>query len=742
MADKKSRERDLPLIGLLAVKNHLVTKKELQAALKHCAGAPDLSIALKKYMIEHELISPENAERLNRAIKTVALRKKELKFGVIAIRKGFINQSVLKLVLEEQQNDIKAKKKVRLIGDMLVEAGMLTLKQKEYVLSLQNRISQEGVNQKDKNRDEDQKPKKNKTAETDPPLNNGAKETQDNGTKKQPAAEAIEKEGQKQTEDSSKDESPGLLEPEVIVGGIKLQIAEDYMAAFMSKTDYFDENVAVNDIKEALFDKGIVLGVVADEMIQGFVKSSGFKTKAFRVAKGVVPIDGKDARVEFFFNTDYLKAGGMTQDGTIDFKERGEIPHVEEGTVLAEKIPMVEARSGHNIYGDEIPTMPGRDLPLKYGKGTKLSEDGFKVLAAVKGFPKYGLSGHIFVYDVYTTPGDVDYETGHVQYDGNVDVKGRVKSGFKVIGNDVSVIELDGGVVDAQGNVTVSGGINEGTIYARGNVYAKFIHNSTVSCMGDVVVQKEIVDSTIENSGRCVVESGKLISSVVTSKMGIQAKNIGTEMAGPSKVQVGYDIFTEKELATNQEKIDKVRKQIGFVREKQEALKKENLELQKQITELAHVQDRSQLEEKQVVSKISEVQQNGGSQDEIDALNSQIGELRENAKKAEENLDLCFDKSEDIEDLLEKEDTELTLLNKRMVDFKDERSNLIQWSKENPGKAVVIVEGALMPETLIKGLHSETRISEKTRHVRVSEVLCTSENGQSLNIYEMQIGSI
>ncbi len=469
---------------------------------------------------------------------------------------------------------------------------------------------------------------------------------------------------------------------------------------------------------------------------------SGFKTKSFRVAKGVAPIEGKDARVEFFFNTDYLTAGGVTTDGTIDYKDRGEIPHVEEGTVLAEKIPMVESRNGHNIYGDEIPTLPGKDIAFKFGKGAKLSEDGFKVMAAVKGFPKYALSGHIFVHDVYVTEGDVDYETGHVQYDGNVDIKGRIKSGFKVIGNDVSAIELDGGIIDAQGSVKIAGGINEGKIYARGNVYAKFVHKSEVICMGDVIVQKEIVDSDIENSGSCVVENGKLISSRVTSKMGVKAKNIGTEMAGPCTLKVGYDAFTEKELEKNKENIDKVQKQMNHILEKQDAMKQENMQLQKQITELAHVQDRSQLEEKQLQSELSQVQQGGGNTARIDELTQKIADLKKKAEAAEKSLDQCFDKTEEIEELLEKEQDNVSILEKRMDDFRQERQNLMKWAKENPGKPVVIVEGVMMPETHIKGLHCETRISELTRHAKVSEMMCMSDSGQNLNIYEMQIGNI
>ncbi|MEN8211891.1 MAG: FapA family protein, partial [Thermodesulfobacteriota bacterium] len=207
----------------------------------------------------------------------------------------------------------------------------------------------------------------------------------------------------------------------------------------------------------------------------------------------------------------------MTEDGVIDFKDRGEITHVEKGTVLAEKIPMKESRQGHNIYGNQIDTVPAKNSFIKYGAGVKISEDGFKLLASVAGFPKLSLSGRTSVHKEYITQGDVDYETGHIDYDGNVNVKGRVKSGFKVRGNDINIIELDGGIVTAEGNVRIAGGINKGEIYSKGNVYAKYIHNAKVACMGDVIITKEIVDSDIECSGGCIVENGKIMTSQISS---------------------------------------------------------------------------------------------------------------------------------------------------------------------------------------------------------------------------------
>ena len=530
--DKNEKTRT-PLIGQLALKNHFITKEELQKALAYCSDSSNKDAALKDYFLSKGLISSRNVKRLAKAAQTLEFRQKEFTFGDIAIRKGFINKSVLTLALEEQVNAIKNRSGLNYIGEILVDAGFLTEKQRDYILKLQKRARKERAKEsKEKNQ------MVGKTIE-----------------------EQLSDKPDKTVSEHEQDKDL-LLEPEIITGGIELQVSKDFMMAFFTKTDSFDENISVEKIKGALFDKGIVSGFVADEMIKSFIRTSGFKTKSFKVAQGVPPIHGEDARVEFFFNTDYLKAGGLTENGVIDFKDRGEIPHVGKGTVLAEKIPMKVSRQGHNIYGDQIDTVPAKDSFIKYGTGVKVSEDGFKLLASVSGFPKFSLSGRTSVYKEYITQGDVDYETGHIDYDGNVNVKGQVKSGLKVKGNDIKIIELDGGIVTAEGNVRIAGGIIAGEIYSKGNVYAKFIRNAKVACMGDVIITKEIVDSDIECSGRCIVENGKIMTSQITSKLGVKARNIGTEKAEPCTIKVGHDFFTKKELKTIKEKVDSLEKQL------------------------------------------------------------------------------------------------------------------------------------------------------------------------------------
>ncbi|MDM8535217.1 FapA family protein [Desulfobacterales bacterium HSG17] len=712
MAAHNSSKHKIPFIGLLAVKTKFITKDQLAKGLEQCSGADNPTLALKEYFLSTDLISAQKMKKLLLAVKKLNLRQAELRFGAIAIKKGFINQSVLKLALEEQKNNIQNKKKSLPVGDILVEAGMMTEKQRDYILKLQ----------------------KKKTLNAEKTV---AKDVTETKEKKPPEAPA-----EKMPEETKKEAPPALLAPEIIEGGIKLEILNDFMAALLTKTDEFDQKITVTQVKQTLFDKDIVAGIVADEMIEGFITSSGFKTKAFKVAQGISPLQGKDSTIKFFFDRDYLKAGGVTNDGAIDFKDRGEMPFVESGTILAEKTAIKESRNGKNIYGETVEITPALDIELKIGKGAQLSDDGLKILAEVQGFPVYTMSKHIAVYQEYTTEGDVDYETGHINYDGNVNVNGRIKSGFKVEGNNIQALALDGGTVTADENVNIAGGINEGTIYSRGNICAKFINNSKLLCLGDVIIEKEIVDSDIECSGKCVVANGKLISSRVTAKMGVQAKNIGTDMSDPNILKVGHDIFTQKELEKNKEKMDKVNKKIEKLNEKREKLETDNVELEKQITELAHVQDRSQLEAKQITSNLVSIQKDGNDAQAIGEHKNKIEQLKKDAQKAEEDLNVCFEKCDKIEPALENIEMATKTLKKDLDDLEAEKSNILLFTKDNPGKPVVIAQGAILDGTVIKGLHCEKRLAELTRHAKIMEVQSMTKEGQAMGDYEIQVGSI
>ena len=692
-----------PMIGLLAVRNQLITKTELENGLRVIADTEAPEEALIHYFLSNELISAQNVQRLSRAAKAVEIRKKEFKFGAIAVRKGYINQSLLDLALEEQEMDIKGGRKPRLIGDMLVESGLMTQGQRDGILKLQKRVRPKG-----------EEAPAAPAADAAAPEAAPAQET--------PAAEAVP--------------TGPHLSCHILNGGLHLQVDGDRMSAYITKTEQFDPDTPVSRIKEALYEHGIISGIMADEMIEGFVRSSGYRQKGFRVARGIQPIHGRDAKIEYFFNIDYLKAGGMDDDGNIDFRQRGHVPHVEPGTLLAEKTPMIPFRQGKNIYGEVVETSVGQDVHLRFGKGAQLSEDGLKVLAGVKGFPKFSLSGVIFVHQTYTAAGDVDYETGHIEYPGNVRVIGNIKAGFRVEGADVEAKSLDGGIVNADGDLFIKSGIVDGTIHAKGNVFARFIRNSTIICMGSVVATREVVDSQITCSGTCSVEHGKIISSTVAAKMGIEARNVGTEMAVPCSLQVGLDVYARTELTRIREERLEAERVVKELEQQEVRLQNETETVQEKINRLAHVQDRSQLTLQDLRQLRNKQEVQAGSTTDMTALNDKIQEFESRAAQAEQGLEVLFDQSDRLEQELDDLIRDKANLENRMEDFKREKNNLSRWSKKHPGKAVVKVAGAIQPGTQVKGCHSLFSVEEMMRFVRINEV---ADDGDVPGQYQMKV---
>jgi len=647
-----------PIIGQLALKHSLITKENLEMALEKCGKGNDPALA--DYLLEQKLVSALDMKRLITASKAMEIREKDIRFGAIAIENRYISNSLLKLALDEQKMELTRNKRSKLLGDILVEACMITKDQRNNILKKQNRIKE---------------------------LNRLPQKTP--GSPNQEAEEQI----------TVSQESHNLNTATILERGMKLTISQDAITAFISKTDDFDDNITLHDIKYILRSQGIVFGIVDDTLVKGFIESRGFKTKPFKIAMGVEPQKGTDASITYFFDTDRLKVGKIGPKGTIDFKERGDIPRVSALDVLAEKKPPVEGCDGKNVFGETTVVTPAKDIKMKYGKGARTSDDGLKIIAQIDGQPKLSWAGMISVLDEFTAE-NVDYESGHIDYQGNVKIKGCVQSGFKVSGENIRAAEIDGGIIHAEGDLSVAGGINEAVIYAKGNVWAKFIHKSTILCMGDLYANKEIVESTIENSGACVINQGKIIASTISSKMGIYAGNIGTERSISTTLKVGVDTFMKKELAKlkktiteNQENLLKAKEQKLKI---EMAVKAEH----KTTSHLAHIQEKG-LASKQDVAKV------------------------------DEDLNNSFKTLEMLENNLKKIAEEIKILKEELGSNLKERENIEKWSRENPGLSIVDVTQILMAGTKIIGPNSETTIGKTLKKAKVKELMYTASGKDS-----------
>ncbi|MCG8617907.1 MAG: FapA family protein [Desulfobacterales bacterium] len=701
------------MLEKIALQKNLITREQCAQALKACQGSKNIELALKDYFLSQGLIPVPQMKQVITTFQTLKVMRKNTIFGTIAVKLGFVDKAVFQEEIARQKKAAGTKGVPTFIGEIWLKNSTLTKEQYLKILRIQEK--KPGGSPKPK---PVQPPAPEKTAEV-------SQEAQA-PKEKPPKEETVEDKPQEEKDHSIKKE---------LECGVTLEIDHTGMNAFITKTDKFDDSLSATELSDLLGDEGIFYGLVREEQLHGFIRSSGFKTKPFQVATGKPPVEGKDARIEYYFDTDHLKAGGFDDEGNIDFKDRGAIPWVEEGALLVERFPMVPAHNGTNIFDQMVEVPVVTDIPLRYKTGVVPSEDDQRLYAEISGHPRLTWSGNVQVSDVFLVKENVNYETGHLDYAGNIDIKGTLKSGFRVKGDTIRINTVDGGEIYAEGDVTVTNGINDATIYARGNVTAKFIQNSKILCLGNVTTHKEIVDTTIETSGAVIIPNGEVIASDITANMGLTARHLGTDKSVPNTVTMGVDAFTAKEVKSISKIIRRNEKQIEEIREKITALERDIQALHQSTGRLAYEMDLARDEGIHLDEKMAGEKE--GSQT-AGILKSQVQKNKALFARLDADLNKYFDRIEKNETrIMEMEVTQGELADE-LEDRQYELANFTEWQEINPGIAEITVTGRVTAATLIKGPHATREIPEPLANVKIKELMSTKkgEEGYQIQIHE------
>ncbi len=698
------------MLEKIALQKKLITRAQCDEALAACRGADNLEIALKKYFISKNILSLNQMRILAVTYHALKIMKKNDLFGRIAVKLGYIGSELFDQEMACQMEAVKKQMPPRFIGEVWVEKKILSRNDFKRIFQASKRPPQSVPG----------------NSPVPPPS------SQDTEPSVSPPPSSPEP-------DAAAGNSEDLSLKAELTGGILLEVDKEGMSAFLKKTEHFDPSITPEDLKKQLMDQGILYGIAEDERINGFIRSRGYKRIPFEIASGISPRQGNDARIEYYFDTDYLKSGGKDENGNMDFKDRGEIPWVAEGSLLAEKFPMTESRNGTTVFGQVEIVSPAMDLPLKFKSGVTLSEDGLKLYAGISGHPRLGMSGNIEVASTFTVKTDINYKTGHLEYGGDIDVKGTLMDGFRIKGQAVRIHTVDGGEIHAQGDVTVDNGVNGAKIYARGNVSAKFIQNSQIYCMGNLSVAKEIVNCHIETSGAVLIPGGEVISSQIICNKGLFARNLGTDKSVPNTITAGVDTFTKKEIDTIEHRIVTCKDRLDQIRAKTKTLTLEIKELHMASSRIPIESDRAREAKLVLMQQAQELKENGQSQAMEPAgladLNARIRDAGALVQRLDRDLNTLFNRMEHKENQIldlavEREQVEDTL-----EDLFYEQANFSEWAQENPGSPVVSVTGRVSTGTVINGLGATRHITEEIKNVTIKAVALKDKKGSEIQIH-------
>ncbi len=341
-----------------------------------------------------------------------------------------------------------------------------------------------------------------------------------------------------------------------------------YVTLCIDESELSNENrgTLVREIINKLRERGVIFGVKADVLL-GKLETN----VPILVAEGTPPVNGVDSVIKLFELKDPKPE--IKEDGKVDYYELNLINKVKQGDWLGERTDPTEGTPGKTVRGDVVHQLKGRRFPLFYDHNTvsEVSKDGVTTLyAKITGAVHFN-GDRIGVSNYLEISSDIDFNTGNIDFDGFLTVKGAIADNFSVAARDDIEILGEFGigsvkeVVSRGGNILIKGGIagkNKAVIQSTKDIYTKFISDATVICSGIVYVGFYCLNSNI-TAKQVIVESskGKIIGGVIEAEQKVEAAYIGTESEKRTQVIVkGFDRNKmKKELDDLQESLGKAK---------------------------------------------------------------------------------------------------------------------------------------------------------------------------------------
>ncbi|MGA1196160.1 MAG: flagellar assembly protein A, partial [Candidatus Latescibacterota bacterium] len=324
-----------------------------------------------------------------------------------------------------------------------------------------------------------------------------------------------------------------------------------------------------------LLERANVSFGIDDEVIHKLChyRSTSSDVQVFLLASGIEAVPGQDGQIVLYFDQSQ-SAGQELEDGRMDFKERGTVQETMANDLIAERKLPEPGTPGRNIRGKEIPVQMGNRGLLFVGRNVRVEEDSGlqKYFATASGWPRV-IKDTLAVTNRFKTRGDVDFHTGNLDMDGDVEIEGDVKSGFKIQATGSVIIH--GGVerkaeIFSEEHVVIKGGVIGATLRSKLSLEAKFLKETNAYCGTNLLVRNYIEDSKVvamENAmvqgngggerGLCVLGGQVLVAKT------LDILGAGSHTGRRTQIAVGFNPTLKKEREKLTKGLDILNKRVS-----------------------------------------------------------------------------------------------------------------------------------------------------------------------------------
>lgn len=695
----KDFESLIPSFAELAIQYDMLTQEQLNEAYNFIKDKSALgeSCSLESFLVSHKILTRYQINLINVLRDFMVIRKKSEHFGQIVVKKGYATDEDITFALANQKKLFREKKSRVMIGDILVESGVITREQqqeiaREYNISSREVESQNIEIQQKKNTD---------------------------FTKQKHLSSEVMNSKKKEIE-----EHDGLLE---------IVISEDSMEAWVKIITYYSTSdtsasstqppivITPSSIKYELKKKGVTNGVLNDAILQCYLDR---KDHFFLVAVGDYYYSENP---EYQFKSDKpVSETVIKKDKIIALLNTEKIMTTKKDVygMVYEFITMLDSVP----LGNAIPLNErARQLDFslhpifRYGKYVTISQDGMKVIAEHSGYPAVSIDRKLYVFPVVNILGDADSRFVPISPYASANISGVLNGTYSIDVGQLKAKEIRGAKLSSIGDITVEMGIIDSRIKTQGNVRAKYIYNSWIETFGDLIVEHEILDSTVIISGACNSPAGRVLASIIHAKKGVTLAGVGGYLTQPSEISVGSENHIVRQSMRIALEINNVRKKLDDLIEQKEGIEQQIKELFAKMVKLKIIHDNAKskiLKLNKEISVLDDKDKKEKNQPLMDATKKEMDAALESLKQhnqQKKNMEVSLNKTENsiikIRPNVEFEIKQLEM----------DRNHFLKWAERLHTLSEIKVSGKIAEGTIVKGAFSSLEINEDIVNIKIFE---------------------
>ncbi|MBI2901357.1 MAG: hypothetical protein HYY17_14325 [Planctomycetes bacterium] len=128
------------LIGQIALDMKLVTPEQVREVLKEQPRLIGAALVAKGYITDEQLVTliEEQRRRLDEPVDYAGVRKDDMLFGRLLVKRGHVGEEFLNLALRRQQ-ELAESGLIKRLGEILVAVGAVTAETVRATLAMQNK---------------------------------------------------------------------------------------------------------------------------------------------------------------------------------------------------------------------------------------------------------------------------------------------------------------------------------------------------------------------------------------------------------------------------------------------------------------------------------------------------------------------------------------------------------------------------------------------------------------------------